>query len=53
MNVYSDLEQLVQRAITLKMIQEEDEIYARNQIMALLKKLPSYLFGIIVGGVII
>lgn len=36
MNVYTALEQLVQHAITLEMIQPEDEIYARNQVMSLL-----------------
>jgi UDPglucose--hexose-1-phosphate uridylyltransferase len=36
MNVYTALEQLVQHAVALEMIQADDRIYARNQIMALL-----------------
>jgi UDPglucose--hexose-1-phosphate uridylyltransferase len=36
MNVYSAIEQLVQRCVSLGMLQPEDEIYARNQVMALL-----------------
>jgi UDPglucose--hexose-1-phosphate uridylyltransferase len=36
MNVYTALEQLVQHVVTLEMIQPEDKIYARNQVMALL-----------------
>jgi UDPglucose--hexose-1-phosphate uridylyltransferase len=36
MNVYIALEQLVQHAVTLEMIQPDDTIYARNQVMSLL-----------------
>ncbi|MDP4083240.1 MAG: UDP-glucose--hexose-1-phosphate uridylyltransferase [Bacillota bacterium] len=36
MNVYSAIKQLVQRAILLNLIQQEDEIYAVNQIMSLI-----------------
>jgi UDPglucose--hexose-1-phosphate uridylyltransferase len=36
MNVYTALEQLVQYAVTLDMIQPEDKIYARNQVLSLL-----------------
>jgi UDPglucose--hexose-1-phosphate uridylyltransferase len=36
MNVYTALEQLVQYAVTLEMIQPEDKIYARNQVLSLL-----------------
>ncbi|MDH5159464.1 UDP-glucose--hexose-1-phosphate uridylyltransferase [Heyndrickxia oleronia] len=36
MNPYLSINELVYKAISLRMIQPEDEIYARNQIMALL-----------------
>lgn len=36
MNVYIALERLVQHLATLEMIQAEDSIYARNQVMSLL-----------------
>ncbi|QQZ10062.1 UDP-glucose--hexose-1-phosphate uridylyltransferase [Heyndrickxia vini] len=36
MNVYGSINELVLKAIELHMIQQEDEIYARNQIMAFL-----------------
>lgn len=36
MTVYFVLNQLVRKAISLKMIESDDEIYARNQIMSLI-----------------
>ena len=36
MNPYLSINELVSKAISLRMIHPEDEIYARNQIMALL-----------------
>lgn len=36
MNAYLSINELVSKAISLRMIHPEDEIYARNQIMALL-----------------
>ncbi|PLR87115.1 UDP-glucose--hexose-1-phosphate uridylyltransferase [Bacillus sp. V33-4] len=36
MDVYSVLQQLLRKAISIEMISSEDEVYARNQIMSLL-----------------
>ena len=36
MNVYAAIDQLVHKAVSLQMIQAEDQTYARNQIMSLL-----------------